>query len=73
MCDGLSTFDERDALLLVVVDGKILQLLVPGGVIVGVHVLGVIAAMDRGAAEGVTIAIRRIEAGFKELILRLLW
>ena len=66
---GLSTLDEGDAILAVMIDGEILEFLVAFGVIVSVHVFRVIAAMDCGAAEGVTIAFNGIETGFEELFL----
>ena len=68
---ALGALDEWDAVLAVVVDGEVLKFLVARGVIVGVHVLGVVAAVDCGAAEGVTVAFNGIEAGFEELLLGL--
>src|SRR5579859_3731452 len=66
---SLRAFDERDAVLAVVVDGEVLEFPVADGVIIGVHVAGVVAAVDRGAAEGITVAFNGIEAGFEELFL----
>ena len=70
--NGLGTFDERDAVLEVVVNGEILEFLVAGGVIVGIHLVRIIAAVNRGAAKGVTVACHGIEAGFEELLLGIL-
>ena len=51
-------------------DAEVLEFLVAGRVVVGVHLGREVAAMDRGAAEGVAVARDRVEAGFEEFFLR---
>ena len=64
--------NEGDAVFFIMLDGEILQLLVTRRIVVGVHVIGVIAAMDGGAAKGIAIPGHRVEAGLEELLLHIL-
>src|ERR1035437_2619492 len=49
--------------------GEVFEVLVAGGVIVSVHLTGIVAAMDRGTAEGIAVAFGGVKTGLEELFL----